>query len=74
MLLIFISSVCSLLVSSLKIGIEQAALGDVVGSLACDLVEFIGKFSTMVAHCWGLKACGSLEWIDEDDAVLTRHF
>ena len=27
----------------------------------------------MVAHCRSLEDCGSLEWTEADNAVITRH-
>ena len=64
-----------LLFSSFEMGVELANLEDVVvGKLAYAFVEFIGKFWSMVARCMGLEARGSVEWTEEDDAVLVSHF
>ena len=57
-----------------KMGIDCAKLEDVVGNLAYTLVEFVSKFSTLVAHWKCLEDREWLEWIEEDDAVLVRHF
>ena len=54
--------------------IEWSDLEDAVGNLAYALVEFPVKCSTIVARCWGLEDHGSVEWIQDDDAVLTCHF
>ena len=43
---------------------------EVVGSLAYALVEFIGKFSTIVTQWRSLEASRWLEWIDENKVVL----
>ena len=48
--------ISDLLFPSFKMGIERANLEDLAGNLTHALVEFIGKFWSMVAHWKCLEA------------------
>jgi len=45
----------------IEMGIERADLEDVAGDFTHALVEVVGKFWSMVAHCMGLEDCRWLE-------------
>ena len=54
--------------------VEQSNLENVIGNLAYNLVEFVGKCWSMVGHSMGLEDRGWSRSIEEDDAVLICHF
>ena len=44
-----------------------------IDDLAYALVEVVGNFWSMVAHCWELEDRGLLEWTEEGVEVLVSH-
>ena len=52
----------------------MASSGRVAGNLAYALVEFVGKFWSMLAHWMALEAPWRLEWKEEDDVNIMACF